>query len=107
MAIDDVDAGRREGVCSDERREPVELRRRTRVLELGNEIRDSCALPLRASATTSRRNSTGNALRMKREHGRTRTQAVIALACHRVDVFWRGDWTTERGRQHHQLSQAA
>ena len=38
MAQDDVDAGRREGISTDERRELVELRRRNRVLEMEVEI---------------------------------------------------------------------
>jgi transposase len=38
MAQDDVNAGRREGISTDERRELVELRRRTRVLEMEVEI---------------------------------------------------------------------
>lgn len=38
MTQDDVDAGRRQGMSSDERRELVELRRRNRVLEMEVEI---------------------------------------------------------------------
>ncbi len=38
MAQDDIDVGRREGISTDERRELVELRRRTRVLEMEVEI---------------------------------------------------------------------
>lgn len=38
MAQDDVDSGRVEGLTSAEKRELVELRRKTRVLEMENEI---------------------------------------------------------------------
>jgi transposase-like protein len=38
MAQDDIDTGRREGISTDERGELVELRRRSRVLEMEVEI---------------------------------------------------------------------
>jgi transposase-like protein len=50
MAIDDVDSGCVEGLTSAEKRELIELRRETRVLEMENEILK------RASAYFSRGN---------------------------------------------------
>jgi transposase-like protein len=50
MAIDAVDSGRVEGLTSAEKQELVELRRKTRVLEMENEI------PGRASAYFAREN---------------------------------------------------
>jgi len=38
MAVDDVDAGRREGLISSERKELIELRRQTRVQAMEIEI---------------------------------------------------------------------
>jgi transposase-like protein len=38
MQVDDVDAGRQEGLSTDERRELVELRRKLRVAEMEVEI---------------------------------------------------------------------
>lgn len=38
MKQDDIDAGRVEGLTTEERRELVELRRKLRVLEMENEI---------------------------------------------------------------------
>jgi transposase-like protein len=38
MDVDDIDAGRKQGLTSTEHRELVELRRRNRVLEMENEI---------------------------------------------------------------------
>jgi transposase len=38
MRVDDVDAGRKDGLTSDERKELVQLRRDKRVLEMENEI---------------------------------------------------------------------
>jgi transposase len=38
MRVDDVDAGRKDGLTSEERKELVQLRRDKRVLEMENEI---------------------------------------------------------------------
>ena len=51
MAQDDVDSGRVEGLTSAEKRELVELCRKTRVLEMENEILE------RASAYFARENT--------------------------------------------------
>jgi len=50
MAIDAVDSGRVEGLTSAEKGELIELHRKTRVLEMENEI------PKRASAHFAREN---------------------------------------------------
>ncbi len=58
MSVDDVDAGRKDGVSSDERRELSDLRRRNRVLEIENEILK------RASAYSRGRTSSHNRFRL-------------------------------------------
>ncbi len=76
MAVDDIDAGRREGLSSGERKELVELRRRTRVQAMEIEILK------RASAylTESSRSEVGA------HYAQQEVRGVDELA--RITVYW-------------------
>ncbi len=79
MAVDDVDAGRREGLNSSERKELVELRRQTRVQAMDIEILKRASLD-----STGQRNTLDDLL------GGGVWRRSVGLGCRRTGGSWCG-----------------